>query len=210
MPGAGAVTVLDHAGTPGGWVLVLGHGAGADQSSAFMVAAARALASRGVTVVTFNFPYTEAGRRTPDRGPVLEATFRAVLDDVRAHTPGRVAIGGKSMGGRIASQIAAAGAPAEALVFFGYPLHPPGRPGQQRAAHLPRIAQPMLFLQGSRDAFGTPDELRPILAGLPRATLHVVEGADHGFAVRKKDGRAPADVLAELWDAAARFLSALG
>jgi predicted alpha/beta-hydrolase family hydrolase len=190
-----------------GWTLVLAHGAGAGQRHPFLVRHAEALSARGLEVVTFDFLYTHEGRRVPDHATKLEACWRAVIGEVsganrgapRRALPGedarssgqvrgerRLAIGGKSMGGRYASMVAAAGVEGvEALVFLGYPLHPPGKPEQLRAAHLPSIAQPMLFVQGERDEFGTPDELRPILAGFARAELFVVEGGDHSLGVRK-------------------------
>ena len=140
--------------------LVLAHGAGAPQQSAFMVGFARGLADLGVDVVTFNFLYTEQRRRVPDRTEALDACYRAAIGAARQHV-GRdtVFIGGKSMGGRIATHLAAAD-DAVALgiagvVLLGYPLHPPGKPDQPRAAHLPRIRVPMLFVQGERDPFGT-------------------------------------------------------
>jgi hypothetical protein len=169
--------------------LILGHGAGAGQRSAFMVDMARALAALGIDAVTFNFPYTEHGRRIPDRAPILESCYRSVIDAVRSHVPSaraRLFIGGKSMGGRIATQVAAADPqlPLAGLVLLGYPLHPPGRPDQRRDKHLPSIRRPMLFVQGSRDAFGLPAELSPVLATLdPEPTLHVVQGGDHSFKV---------------------------
>jgi predicted alpha/beta-hydrolase family hydrolase len=169
--------------------LILGHGAGAGQRSAFMVNMARALAALGIDAVTFNFPYAEHGRRIPDRAPILESCYRSVIDAVRSHVPSaraRLFIGGKSMGGRIATQVAAADPqlPLAGLVLLGYPLHPPGRPDQRRDKHLPSIRRPMLFVQGSRDAFGSPAELSPILATLdPEPMLHVVQGGDHSFKV---------------------------
>ena len=180
---------------PIGAALVLGHGAGAGQRSQFMVDTAHALAALGLDVVTFNFPYTEQKRRIPDRGPVLEACYRSVVDVVRrevASAKRHLFIGGKSMGGRIATQIAAAGElPISGLVLLGYPLHPPGRPDQRRDKHLPAIHHPMLVLQGGRDAFGTPAELEPVLAAMPRpATLHVVQGGDHSFKVSRAASQA--------------------
>ena len=171
--------------------LILAHGAGAPQSSAFMVDFARALARRGCHAVTFNFPYTEQGRRLPDRAPTLEACFRDVVAAVRARpdlSAGPLVIGGKSMGGRMATHLAAQClVDLAGVVALGYPLHPPGRPEQLRAVHLARIRQPTLIVQGSRDAFGTPEELRPALAPLGAlATLHVVEGGDHSFKVPKR------------------------
>ena len=190
-----------------GVTFVLAHGAGTNMDHAFLVAVAERLAARGVAVVRFNFPYTERGDRAPDRAPVLEACYRAVLAQVRADLGGdRLVIGGKSMGGRMASHLAAAGEPLDGLVFLGYPLHPAGRPQQLRDAHLPRIAVPMLFLTGTRDALCPLDTLRPILARLPQATLHVVDDGDHSFAVRKKSGRTAEMVLVELADATVGWL----
>jgi uncharacterized protein len=188
-----------------GITLILGHGAGANQNSAFMVSFATALAARGIDAVTFNFTYMENGRRLPDPKDKLEACYRAVIDAVRAHDKlggNRLAIGGKSMGGRIASQVAAAGVRDLAgLVFLGYPLHPPGKPNQLRAKHLPDVTAPMLFVQGARDAFGTPDELRPILKTLAApAELHIVDGADHSFKVPKSAGVAQADIYKTIQD----------
>src|SRR5215471_16398903 len=148
--------------------VILGHGAGFDQRSDFMTRFAAGLAARGVNVVTFNFLYTEQGRRVPASNDVLEACFRAVIEAIQQEkiARGKLVIGGKSLGGRIASQIAAAGVETAGLVFLGYPLHPPGKVDQLRAKHLPEIKVPMLFVQGSRDPFGTPDELRPIIKEL--------------------------------------------
>lgn len=176
--------------------LVLAHGAGANQRSAFMIDFAAALAGLGFDVITFNFPYTEQQRRIPDRGPVLEACYRAVVGLVADQLGStRLFVGGKSMGGRIATQMAAADPdrPIAGLVLLGYPLHPPGRPEARRDKHLPQVGRPMLFVQGSRDSFGTPQELAPVLDGLsPRPTLHVVEGGDHSFRLSRQDGAAQA------------------
>ena len=198
LDAGGAVTALVYeAGTPGidsprlPAALVLGHGAGAGQYSPFMVGFASALAALGVDTITFNFLYTEQKRRLPDRRPVLESCYRAVIDLVPRELESAqhlLFIGGKSMGGRIATHVAASDPrlPLAGLVLLGYPLHPPGRPTERRDAHLPAVRRPMLFVQGSRDTFGTPDELEPILAQLnPRPTLHVVAGGDHSFKVAK-------------------------
>jgi len=176
-----------------GVTLILGHGAGAGQTSGFMVSFATELAARGIDAVTFNFLYTEHGRRAPDTNDKLESCYRAVIKSVRGRKKlgaNSLAIGGKSMGGRIASQVAASGeADLAGLVFLGYPLHPPGNPEKLRAKHLPDIKAPMLFVQGSRDAFGSPEELRPILKTLkPAARLYVVEGGDHSLKVPKSAG----------------------
>ena len=190
--------------------LILAHGAGAPQTHPFMTGFARGLASRGLEVVTFNFPYMERGRRGPDPAPRLEACYRAVIEVVRGRPGGaarRLLVGGKSMGGRIASQVVAGDAQAGAasavtgLVLLGYPLHPPGRPEKLRAAHLPSIPVPMLFVQGSRDTFGTPDELRPVLAGCPPAELYVVVDGDHSLSVSGKDAPSVPAVHAVVQDA---------
>ncbi len=182
-----------------GVTLILGHGAGADQTSGFMVAFAIALAERGIGIVTFNFLYSEHGRRIPDPNARLESCWRAVIDSVRGRIisgAGKLAVGGKSMGGRIASQVAAGYAGDLAgLVFLGYPLHPPGSPDRLRATHLRDVKAPMLFVQGSRDPFGTPAELRSIVSQLePVADLFVVEGGDHSFKVPKTSGVEQQDV----------------
>jgi len=184
--------------------LVLAHGAGAGQRAAFMVEFARALSARGLDLVTFNFPYTEQGRRIPDRAPVLESCYRAVIEAVRAELESArhaLYIGGKSMGGRIATQVAAADSalPVAGLVLLGYPLHPPGKPTERRDKHLPSVGRRMLFVQGSRDAFGTPDELAPVISTLqPAATLHVVQQGDHSFKLSRKDPAAQSAVHAEV------------
>ncbi len=176
--------------------LILAHGAGAPQQHPFMVAVARALSERGLDVVTFNFLYTEQGRKVPDRMPQLIACYRATIDAVRNAVPSareRLFIGGKSMGGRAATHVAADDRtlPLTGIVLLGYPLHPPGRPDQLRDAHLPDVVRPMLFVQGTRDAFGTPSELKPILASLePLPTLRHVEGGDHSFRIAGRDAKA--------------------
>jgi predicted alpha/beta-hydrolase family hydrolase len=196
-----------------GVTLVLAHGAGAGQDHPFMVRFATGLSARGIDVVTFNFAYLEAGRRAPDPGATLEATYRRVLEAVTSLdelSGGRLVIGGKSMGGRIASQLAArqpSGLSIDRLVFLGYPLHPPGRPAQLRASHLPKIGRPLLFVQGTRDPFGGPDELRPVLAEItPTPLIHAVEGGDHSFAVLKRSGLDQEATYARALDAIERFI----
>jgi len=192
--------------------LILGHGAGAGQRSTFMVDFARGLSALGLDVITFNFLYTEQGRRIPDRAPALESCYRAVIDLVRAEVESArraLFIGGKSMGGRIASQVAAAdpALPLAGLVLLGYPLHPPGKPAERRDKHLPAIGRPMLFVQGTRDAFGTPTELAPIVSALePAPTLHVVANGDHSFKLSRKDPAAQAAVYADAQRAIADFI----
>jgi uncharacterized protein len=207
----GAVLYPAIAQDQAGSTLILGHGAGAGQASAFMVQFATGLAARGIDVVTFNFYYTEQGRRVPDPNSRLEACYLAVIERIAGLAEisrNRLAIGGKSMGGRIASQIAADGAKdVVGLVFLGYPLHPPGKPEQLRARHLARIKAPMLFVQGSRDVFGTPAELRPIIDTLPaRVELYVVDGGDHSFTVPRKAGVTQRDAYEAILDHIARWL----
>jgi predicted alpha/beta-hydrolase family hydrolase len=167
-----------------------------------MVRTASGLAERGVAAATFDFPYVTAKRKVPDKTDVLEHAWREAIAAAREQFAGLpLFIGGKSMGGRIASHVAAAGAPdVKGLVFLGYPLHPPGRPDQRRDAHLPQIQQPMLFVQGTRDAFGTADEIRALIGRLERATLHQVEGGDHSFKVSGRGAPKPDQVLGQVLD----------
>jgi predicted alpha/beta-hydrolase family hydrolase len=179
-----------------GITLILGHGAGTNQTHSFMVHFATALAARGIDTVTFNFVYTEHGKRLPDKNDKLENCWRAVIAAVRDEKfcadadHRKLVIGGKSMGGRIASQVAAKdGDGIAGLVFLGYPLHPPGQPDKLRSKHLPDIRAPMLFVQGARDTFGAPEELAPILSKLKvPIEICVVEGGDHSFKVPKRAG----------------------
>jgi predicted alpha/beta-hydrolase family hydrolase len=222
------VTALAYRAARGGGgdapIVILAHGAGADQTSGFMVHVATELAARGVDTVTFNFSYTEQGRRVPDRNDGLESCWRAVIaafcgenSFARAGKSRekagrrRLVIGGKSMGGRIASQVAAAGVDGVAgLVFLGYPLHPPGRPDKLRSEHLGRIRAPMLFVQGSRDSFGTPDELRVALADAKAAAdLFVVDGGDHSFKVPKRGALRQDAVYDAVIDEMVRWLRVL-
>ena len=196
-----------------GITLILGHGAGANQLSGFMRLFAKGLAERGVDVVTFNFVYMEQGRHVPDPKPKLEACYVAVIDAADKHKKlkgNRIAVGGKSMGGRIGSQVAATednAARIAGLVLLGYPLHPPGRPDKLRDAHLPEIKAAMLFVQGSRDTFGTPEELRGVFKKHHLSpTLHVVEGGDHSLKVPKSVGLPQDQVYAAVMDTIADWL----
>lgn len=168
--------------------IVLAHGAGAGSASNWMRQTAAALESRGLRVVTFDFDYISAGRKIPDKAPALEARFIDVWSEVAATAQGPLIAAGKSMGGRIASMVAARQAfvPAPSgLVFFGYPLHPPGKPAQRRDAHLPDITCPMLFVHGTKDPFGTPGEMESLAASLPGAGLRLVDRGDHSLIVRR-------------------------
>jgi predicted alpha/beta-hydrolase family hydrolase len=189
-------------------LFVFAHGAGAGQRHPLMTAYARAIAGRGVEVVTFDFPYMAENRRIPDKAPVLEHAFRTAIDDARRDHPDlRVFAGGKSMGGRIATHLGAqADCDLAGIISLGYPLHPPGKPQQKRIAHFPDIAVPWLIVQGERDAFGTPGELQPELTVVPSPpTLHVVQGGDHSLTVK---GRTADAVREEVVDVLAAWMSA--
>jgi len=192
--------------------LVVAHGAGAGMTTPLVVSVADGLAERGVTTLRFDFPYMERRRRLPDPMPVLERAYRAAIAALRAHLPERAAvvIGGKSMGGRVATHLAAKGEPISGVVLLGYPLHPPKQKERLRDAHLPNVSVPMLFLQGTRDALCDLTLLRPILAKVgDRATLHVFEGGDHSLDVLKSSGRTRAEVHAEVVTTIADWLTGL-
>jgi uncharacterized protein len=186
---------------------VLAHGAGAGMRHPFMATISGRLAARGVGTLRYQFPYMEQGGRRPDPEPLAVATVRAAVAAGRAVAGGLPLLaGGKSFGGRMTSR-AAAGAPLEGvagLVFLGFPLHPAGKPDVTRAEHLARVALPMLFLQGTRDTLADLARLEPVLRDLGgRATLRVLEHADHSFHVPKRSGRTDDQVLDELADAVA-------
>lgn len=205
-----SVVIAEPAGIDRGTTVVLAHGAGRDMHDPFLSSVHECLAAHGYRSVKFNFPYTERGRRAPDPAATLEACYRAVVAAERAAaSPRRLFIGGKSMGGRMASHLAAAGEPVDGLIFLGYPLHPAGKPEQLRDAHLPRISAPMLFFAGSRDPLCRLDLLRPVLARLHSdVTLHVITGGDHSFDLPKALGRGRAEVWSEIVDATDRWLQA--
>jgi uncharacterized protein len=193
---------------------VLAHGAGAGMRHRFMEAIAAALAERGIASLRYQFPYTEAGARRPDPPVVLEATVRAAVAAAGDVAPGLPLIaGGKSMGGRMTSGAAARGPlPGVAgLVFLGFPLHRPKQPSEDRATHLSQVTLPMLLLQGTRDELADLGLITGVCARLgPLATLHVVEGADHGFDVLKRSGRTGEEVLEELADTVVAWCRARG
>jgi uncharacterized protein len=218
VPGVGPITALESPpeGEPANWTFIYAPGAGSNVHDPFGTLACRDLADRGIRAMRFQFPYQEARRKAPDRNPVLEATWRAVIEAIYPSggqalslTDQRLVVGGRSMGGRIASQVIAQGIAADALVLFAYPLHPPGRPDRRRDAHLSAIGIPTLFCSGDADAFATPEELAEAAARVPNARLHVLEGADHGFAARKASGRTPEDVWREAVDAMFTWLISL-
>ncbi len=195
-----------------GAALILGHGAGAGQQSAFMVEFSDALAALGIDVITFNFLYAEERRKLPDRGPVLEDCYRSVIARVCEEVDSArqsLFIGGKSMGGRIATQVAALdpNLPIAGLVLLGYPLHPPGKLDRLRDGHLPQVRRPMLFVQGTRDTFGTPDELAPIVTRLePVPSVYPVENGDHSFKLSGRDRPRQAEVNRAIQNAIASWM----
>jgi predicted alpha/beta-hydrolase family hydrolase len=212
LEGGGETPALRYAAQdPRAPVLVLAHGAGAGQRSPFMTAFCDAMQTRGVTAVTFDFPYMRDRRRVPDRPPVLEAAWRAVLEHLTSGgAAGRVVIGGKSMGGRIASQVLSVAAQplpdVAGLVLLGYPLHPPGQPDRPRTAHLPLLATPTLVVQGAHDAFGAEQEVREAFAAV-RAPVDwlIIPGGDHSFKVRR-GGPSQADVFQDVYETVAGWV----
>lgn len=183
-------------------LLVLGHGAGAGMRHRFMEGITEALADHGIATFRYQFPYVEAGRRRPDRAPVLTATVRSAVATARDFVPDRPLLaGGKSMGGRMTSTAQSEGAlpGVRGLVFFGFPLHRPNDPSDARADHLRGIDLPMLFVQGTRDRLAGMDRMKRVVSALGnRARLHIVVDADHGFDVLKRTGRSAADVYDDM------------
>jgi len=211
LPDGDEISALfDRPATPHS-LLVLAHGAGAGMTHPFLEALSGELNSAGIATLRYQFPYMEKRRKIPDKPVVLTATVRAAVDKAKEMAPTLpLFAGGKSMGGRMTST-AASEHPLEGvsgLVFFGFPLHPPNRPGTKRADHLSRVTVPMLFLQGTRDAFADLQLLRPICTQLgSRATLEVVDGADHSFHVLKASGKNDAEVLRGLAGCVASWTS---
>lgn len=183
-------------------LLVLAHGAGGDLHDHILGGIARSLAEDGVAIVRFNFPYRDAGRRAPGSQKESDAAYRSLNDAVRADDV-PLFCGGKSYGGRMATHIAAGGYPMSGLVLLSYPLHPPGRPERLRDAHLGAISAPMLFVQGTRDPFATPELLTSTIASLAQARLVRIDGGDHSLRVR---GRTREDVLTEITAAVRSFV----
>jgi len=192
---------------------VLAHGAGAGMQHPFMAAVARGLVERGIATLRYQFPYMERGSKRPDSPKVAHAAVRAAVAEAARCLPGvPLVAGGKSFGGRMTSQ-AQAEAPlpgVRGLVFLGFPLHPPGKPSVERAEHLAGVRIPMLFLQGTRDEFAGRELLQPLIDRLgARATLRLLDHADHSFHVPAKGGRTDAAVMAEALDALAGWIAAL-
>ncbi|CAN5731862.1 alpha/beta hydrolase [soil metagenome] len=206
VPGKGEVSAAYLRLADASASIALFHGAGAGMDHPFMSGFARAIAGEGVASMRCNFPYMEAGKRSPDRQSVAVATVHAAFEVAaeRANDGEPVWVGGKSFGGRMASIAVAEGLPAAGLVFLGYPLHPPGKPDRVRDEHLYGIEGPMLFLQGTKDPFATPSVLAPVLAKLSRATLHAVEGGGHSL--ERSRVQDPGEVAASLAPLVAAFM----
>lgn len=203
----------ERSGSRAGTVVVLAHGAGNDMRNPFLSAVHEGLATRGFVTIKFNFPYKQRGGRTPDPASVLEDCYTRVLDAIRRDeriAAQRIVIGGKSLGGRMASHLAAKGEAVAGLLLLGYPLHPAGKPTQLRVAHLDKIRVPMLFFAGTRDPLCQLDLLRSTLARLAAPTLlHIIEGGDHSFNVPKAMKRDSAAVWEEIIAASIQWLDGL-
>ena len=211
VPDAGEVSAILLRPQNAEFLLVLGHGAGAGMNHPFMTALANELAEQRVATFRYQFPYMEQRRKVPDRPPLLTAAVRSAVHAASVAAPDLpLFAGGKSLAGRMTSLAAASENGLDkvrGLLFFGFPLHPPNQPGTKRAEHLPKVRVPMLFLQGTRDALANLELLRPISTELgARATLHVIDTADHSFHVLKSSGKSDAGVLRELARTAATWM----
>lgn len=215
------MTAFDYQGPRRGAdrAVLLAPGAGADRHAAALTAVADALEAAKIPSLRFDFAYRAAGRRAPDRPPVLAAALRDAAAELgrRARlAPERIVIGGRSMGGRVASLVAAgadgaAPFPALGLLLLGYPLHPPGRPERRRDEHFPQLRMPALFVEGTRDAFGSPEELKAAARKYRgRVEFHWIETGDHGFRPLKASGLSPADARATAAARAVEWVAALG
>ncbi len=202
-------------GAPAELAFVFAHGAGAGQASPFMQRYAERLAAHGIGVVTFDFPYLARKKKVPDRPPVLERAFRAVVDAAVAQlspAPRAVFVGGKSMGGRMATHLAAqpeqwtSAVPLGGAVALGYPLKPPGPRGGDRVSHLRQLAVPTLVVQGTRDSFGGPDDVREAVGPQPLLTILPVATGDHSLKVLASAGRPQAEVEREIVAAIAAWM----
>ena len=188
---------------------VLAHGAGAGMTHRFMEEIAVGLADREIATLRYQFPYMEKGSKRPDAPALAQATVRAAVAEATRRCPDLPLVaGGKSFGGRMTSQAQAIDPlpGVRGLVFLGFPLHPAGKPSTERAAHLVEIKIPMLFVQGTRDKLAEPELIRPVVAGLPSASCHEVEAADHSFHVPARSGRTDREAMTEILDAVAGWV----
>ncbi|MGH9321507.1 MAG: alpha/beta hydrolase family protein [Vicinamibacteria bacterium] len=204
------VTVSVAQGSGSGAAAIIAHGAGGNMDTPSLRGLQQSLASSGVTAVRFNFLYSEKKKKSPDRQPILIDCWRSVADWVRReHSPSKLFLGGRSMGGRMASYLVADGYPADGVFFIAYPLHPPGKRDRQRKDHLPRIGVPMLFVSGTADAFANMDLLEPVVREL-HAQVHFIEGADHGFKVPKSRGKTAREIEDEVARTVLAFIQSAG
>ena len=210
---AGTVSALLLRPTSARALLVLGHGAGAGMRHPFMQAVAEQLAAQKIATFRYQFPYMEKGKKSPDSQTTLRATIVSAVETAKKAARGLPLLaGGKSMGGRLTSLVAAEGRlpDVRGLIFYGFPLHAAGKPSSERGAHLAEVSVPMLFLQGTRDRLAELDRLTPVCRSLGRrATLHIVEGGDHSFHVLKRSGRTDEDVQNELGETVGSWVSGL-
>ncbi|NIR49555.1 alpha/beta hydrolase [candidate division KSB1 bacterium] len=211
---SGEVSAILIRPTQARWLLVLGHGAGAGMRHAFMENISQHLAANGIATFRYQFPYMEQGKKAPNPPPILMKTIRsavATAAEIAGDLP--ILAGGKSLGGRMTSNAAASEAipDVKGIVFFGFPLHAPGKPSSERGNHLFEVTVPMLFLQGTRDKLADLDYLKPLCDKLDmQAKLHIVEGADHSFRLPKKLNRTEDDVFAELAETVLHWAAKLG
>lgn len=193
-------------------LLVLGHGAGAGMEHAFMEMLSQKLAAHGIGTLRYNFPYKEKGSGPPDRPKKAHPTIKAAVKKGLKYADGLTLLaGGKSFGGRMTSQVAALGElePVKGIVYFGFPLHAPGKPGMERAAHLSDIKIPQLFLQGTRDALAKFDLITQVCKKLKKAKLVKIEGGDHSFKMLKSSGVSHEEAIEKLAQATAKFATSL-
>ncbi len=208
---AGPVSVAFDGSKSAATTVVLAHGAGGSLRSEFMEVIASGLAAKGAHVCRFNFPYMEAGKKRPDTQAVLEASFGEVIEELSGEIGDHLVLGGKSLGGRIASHVAADRPDVDALVFLGYPLHPPGRPDRIRDAHLKDLSIPMLFVEGTRDPFCPLETLERVRRKLNAPTeVAVIDDGDHSLKVRKSSGRSTQEAWQEAIAAVSGWLERLG
>ncbi|MGH8972424.1 MAG: alpha/beta hydrolase family protein [Acidimicrobiia bacterium] len=196
--------------------VLLAHGAGSDRNAAALVAVDGRLAAAGIPSLRFDYPYRQAGRKAPDRAPVLEQATREAAAQLAKETelpPERLVLGGRSMGGRYCSMVAGHATdpvPALGLVLLGYPLHPAGKPEQLRSEHFPRLSMPVLFVSGDRDALAPRPSLEEAATAIPGpVTFHWLPAADHGYRAPRSSGRSPAEILDEVAEVTAAWVAAL-
>lgn len=202
--------------TPPDRAVLLAHGAGSDRNAPALITVSKRLTDAGIPSVRFDYPYRLAGRKAPDRPPVLEQATRDAAAQLAKDTglpPERLVLGGRSMGGRYCSMVAGHDTdplPTLGLLLLGYPLHPAGKPEQLRTAHFLRLIMPVLFVSGDRDALAPRASLEAAAKAIPGdVTFHWLEGADHGYRIARSSGRIPADILSEVAEVAAAWVTAL-